>query len=141
MTVDVYARIHIHSLEIEAHFLSFVCLAERQYAAIPTFSRGQIGTFVASWSILVKSLENAPIARQRYGLCLGEIAVVQYELPLVVEQLLAFYTHHFRRFRTFLLRLQTDGPHHVVLLNRPILALQDATIITYKHLCCLLVAL
>ena len=88
MSIDINARIHIDPFEVEAHLLVSIVLAKCQHPTIPALACRQIGSLAARDGITVETLVDAPIMGQRDSLRLGEVTVVQYELPLVVEQLL-----------------------------------------------------
>ena len=88
MSIDINARIHVYPFEVETYLLAGIALAQRQHPAIPALACRQIGSLAARDGITVETLVDAPVMGQRDSLRLGEVTVVQYKLPLVVEQLL-----------------------------------------------------
>ena len=87
MAVHIDLGIHVDALEIEAHAATAVFLSERQLLAIPAAPRGQIAAIVARRSLAVETLMRTPVVGQRHPLTASEVAVVQAELPVGVQQL------------------------------------------------------
>ena len=87
LSIHIHLGIHVHPLEVESHLLALVPLVERQHTSVPSLARGQVATVVARWRLFVKTVQDAPVVRQRHRLRLCKVTVVFHKHPPSVEQL------------------------------------------------------